>query len=102
MAELAFGARDAELRVVAAAARSAGEPAPALHRAARELLAAQSSDWAFQVSRATAGEYPLERFRGHLAGVDAALAAMPDSAAVPEPSVRDLAPGLDLGPLLSP
>ena len=33
----------------------------ALERAARELLALQSSDWAFQVTRDLAADYPLER-----------------------------------------
>jgi 1,4-alpha-glucan branching enzyme len=94
-----FGARRAELRVAAAARHG---PSRALARAARELLAAQSSDWAFMTSRRTAGEYPLERARGHLAGVDEALTALPDSRAVPEPALRTLAPHLDLGPLLLP
>jgi 1,4-alpha-glucan branching enzyme len=98
-AEIVFGARRAELRVTAAARLG---PSPALARAARELLAAQSSDWAFMTSRRTASDYPLRRARGHLAGVDEALTALPDSPAVPEPALRMLAPHLDLGPLLLP
>ncbi|MBN1530341.1 MAG: hypothetical protein JW895_14870, partial [Thermoleophilaceae bacterium] len=44
VAALAFGARRAELATLAAAARGGGSP-DALERAARELLALQSSDW---------------------------------------------------------
>jgi 1,4-alpha-glucan branching enzyme len=73
-----------------------------LSRAARELLAAQSSDWPFQISRGTAGTYPRERALAHIAGVDAALGQLSDSRAVPEPSLRNLAPRLDLGSLIAP
>jgi 1,4-alpha-glucan branching enzyme len=54
----------------------------------RELLALQSSDWAFLVTRELAGEYPLERAGGHHAGLRAALA---DPGGVAS-SVRNLAP----------
>jgi 1,4-alpha-glucan branching enzyme len=74
----------------------------ALERAARELLALQSSDWAFQVTHDLAGDYPSRRVAAHVEALDAALAALKDSAPVPEPHVRNLAPGLDLAPLLSP
>lgn len=101
VAELAFAARRAELRTVAAA--TAGAPAgPALERAARELLAAQASDWPFQVSRELASGYPLERLRDHLAAHDAALGALADSASVPEPALRNLAPDLALSSLVAP
>jgi 1,4-alpha-glucan branching enzyme len=101
VAELAFAARGAELRTVAAA--TSGEPAgPALERAARELLALQASDWPFQVTRDLASEYPAERVHGHLAAHDAALGALTDSAAVPEPSLRNLAPDLALSSLALP
>ena len=56
-------------------------------RALRELLALQSSDWAFLVSAGTAGDYPRERAQGHLAGFEAALA---DPGM--EPALRNLAP----------
>lgn len=101
VAELCFAARRAELRTVAAAARG-GADHEVLGRAARELLALQASDWAFQVSRDLAGDYPVERARAHAAGNDAALAALADSAAVTEPHLRNLAPQLDLAPLLAP
>jgi 1,4-alpha-glucan branching enzyme len=98
VAEIAFAARGAELRTVAAAAGvRAGEPA--LERAARELLALQSSDWAFQVTYDLAADYPLRRVEEHRAGVDAALAALTDSRPVDDARLRNLAPTLDVSPL---
>ncbi|MBA2349677.1 MAG: hypothetical protein H0V81_15440, partial [Solirubrobacterales bacterium] len=58
VAELAWRARAAELEVLAAGPH----PPP---RAVRELLALQSSDWAFLETRALAGTYPAERAVGH-------------------------------------
>ena len=55
-AELAWQARRAELRLL--------RERPARGRAARELLALQSSDWAFLTTREAAGPYPRERARG--------------------------------------
>jgi 1,4-alpha-glucan branching enzyme len=101
VADLAFAARGAELRTVAAATGVA--PAgPALERAARELLAIQASDWPFQVTRDLASGYPAERVRDHVAAHDAALGALTDSTAVPEPSLRNLAPDLALSSLAAP
>jgi 1,4-alpha-glucan branching enzyme len=102
VAELAFAARTAELRTVAAA--TAGDAGTtALERAARELLAVQASDWPFQVTRELASEYPVERVRGHLAEHDAALGALADSATVlREPALRNLAPDLALSTLAAP
>jgi 1,4-alpha-glucan branching enzyme len=77
---LAWRQRDAELRALA------GSPGA---RGLRELLALQSSDWAFLISRETAGPYPQERFDGHLAAFDAALRGEAGGAAV-----RNLAPHL--------
>ncbi|MGI8804273.1 MAG: 1,4-alpha-glucan branching protein domain-containing protein [Thermoleophilaceae bacterium] len=104
LAPLAFEARSAELEVVAAAsALGDAERRPALARAARELLALQSSDWAFLLTRALAGDYPRERVRAHRGSLDAAIRALRDSrAAVPPPELRNLAPALDLAPLLAP
>jgi 1,4-alpha-glucan branching enzyme len=97
VAEITFAQRRGELEVVAAASRLGRSPR--LERAARELLALQSSDWAFQVTRDQAGSYPLERLAGHAAALHAALAADgPD----PDPRVRNLQPQLDLSPLLTP
>jgi 1,4-alpha-glucan branching enzyme len=107
VAELAFTARRAELRTVAAAERRL-EPSRALERAARELLALQASDWAFLLTRDLAADYPLDRVRAHAAEHDAALAALSGRPAevtsepVPEPAVRNLAPHLDLAPLRAP
>jgi 1,4-alpha-glucan branching enzyme len=98
VADIAFAARGAELRTVAAAAGAhAGDPA--LERAARELLALQSSDWAFQVTHELAGDYPVRRVEEHSAGVDAALAALTDSRPVEDGRLRNLAPTLDVSPL---
>jgi 1,4-alpha-glucan branching enzyme len=100
--ELALEARSAELRAVAAAAR-ATEPRAALERAARELLALQSSDWAFMVSRDLAGDYPLKRTEHHGAELEAALSALGGSdGAPPAPELRGLAPDLDVAALTTP
>jgi 1,4-alpha-glucan branching enzyme len=90
VADLAWAARAAELDVLAAGA-AVGD------RAVRELLALQSSDWAFLVSAGTAGEYPRERFDGHAAALRAALA---DRGV--DPALRNLAPRLARAALLEP
>jgi 1,4-alpha-glucan branching enzyme len=98
VAEIAFTARRAELRTVVAASRGRA----GLERAARELLALQASDWAFQVTRELAADYPLERVRAHEQALDAALEALKDSASLPSPALRNLAPELDLASLCAP
>jgi 1,4-alpha-glucan branching enzyme len=97
VAEIAFAQRRAELAVVAAATRLGRSPR--VERAARELLALQSSDWAFQATREQAGSYPLERVEQHAAAVHAAL---DESRPEPEPRLRGLQPRLDVGPLVLP
>ena len=97
VAEFAFAQRRGELAVVAAATRLGRSRR--LERAARELLALQSSDWAFQVTRAQAGDYPFDRVRAHAAALHAALS---DSAPTPDPRLRGLAPELDIWPLVLP
>jgi 1,4-alpha-glucan branching enzyme len=98
VAEIAWSARGAELQTVAAAAGAhAGDPA--LERAARELLALQSSDWAFQLTYDMAGDYPLRRVEQHRAELAGALAALRDSRPVDDPQLRNLAPELDVSPL---
>ena len=77
-AELAWAQRRAELAALGA------EPPP---RALRELLALQSSDWAFLITRASAGDYPRER-AGATRSVRAALTGQADD------EVRNLAPEL--------
>jgi 1,4-alpha-glucan branching enzyme len=84
-AELAWRARAAELRVLADGANPGA-------RALRELLALQASDWAFGVTRQTAGSYPRERADGHAAELERALA---DPAGI-GPGLRNLAPSLNL------
>ena len=100
VSEFAFGARHAELRTVSAAA-SGIEPRAALMRAARELLAIQSSDWAFMSTRALAADYSRRRVETHSRALDAALAALADSASA-QPELRNLAPDLDLASLTTP
>jgi 1,4-alpha-glucan branching enzyme len=78
---LAWRQRAAELRAATAPERP-GE------RALRELLALQSSDWAFLLAHGTAGDYPRERFEGHWEAFEAALARGG------EPRLRNLAPHL--------
>jgi hypothetical protein len=88
----------------------------AARRAARELLALQSSDWAFMRSRGLAGEYPSERVRDHALAFREALSALrrsvtdsramnggaPDTPAAVDERLRGLAPSLDLSPLVAP
>jgi 1,4-alpha-glucan branching enzyme len=83
VAEIAWAARTAELRLSAAADRAGP-------RARRELLALQSSDWAFLTTRRNAGDYPVRRARSHLQAFERALAADPGL----EPGLRGLAPDL--------
>jgi 1,4-alpha-glucan branching enzyme len=90
VADLAWAARDAELRVVGAGAAAGG-------RAVRELLLAQSSDWAFMVTRDLAAPYGRERAARHVAGAVAALEL--DSAAG---GVRNVAPYCSPSALLVP
>jgi len=85
VADLAASARDAELRAVAHAA----ELSPA---AVRELLALQSSDWAFVVSERFAEPYGRERAAHHRTALDAGGGAGP----------RSLAPHATAAPLLAP
>jgi len=91
VARMAWDARDAELRTVAA---GAGADA----RAVRELLALQSSDWAFLVQRDLAEPYGRERAVGHRAALDAALA----EPGTLEPRLRNLAPDALPAALLEP
>jgi 1,4-alpha-glucan branching enzyme len=92
VAELAFGARAAELQVVAAG--PAAGPA-----AVRELLALQASDWAFMLSRGLAVPYARERFEGHRRSLARALQDGP-SASIE--GLRSLAVNADPSVLLAP
>jgi 1,4-alpha-glucan branching enzyme len=117
VADVVWTARAAELELVAAL-RGGGENGSesAARRAARELLALQSSDWAFMRSRGLAGEYPGERVRNHAHAFRVALSAVrrsmtdsrPMNGAGPHSSngvdehLRGLAPALELSPLVAP
>ena len=97
VADLAWGARRLELRLLRALSRGPGGATPRL-RAARELLAAQASDWAFLDKRGQAGDYAFQRAISHS---EAALEAI-DSPTITDPCLRSLAPDLSLSPLLQP
>jgi 1,4-alpha-glucan branching enzyme len=77
--ELAWRQRAAELAALGA---GPGE------RALRELLALQSSDWAFLIDRRTAGDYPRRRVTEHCRRFASALAGRSSD------EVRNLAPDL--------
>ena len=96
VADLAWGARRLELRVLGALSR--GLRGPAAMRAARELLAVQASDWAFLDRRGEAGDYAYQRATRH---AEAALEAI-DSRSATDPQMRSLAPDLSISPLLQP
>ncbi|HEV2812459.1 MAG TPA: 1,4-alpha-glucan branching protein domain-containing protein [Solirubrobacteraceae bacterium] len=90
VADLAWRARAAELRAVAA--RHDLDAA-----AIRELLALQSSDWAFVVSQELAEPYGRERADLHHEAFAAALAGAPRAA-----GPRSIAPHATPAPLLAP
>jgi 1,4-alpha-glucan branching enzyme len=96
VADLAWAARRCELRLLRALGE--GLNGPRALRAARELLALQSSDWAFLDARRQAGDYPFQRATGHAGAMLEAI----DSAREPDPRMRALAPDLSLVPLLEP
>ncbi|HZA59334.1 MAG TPA: 1,4-alpha-glucan branching protein domain-containing protein, partial [Solirubrobacterales bacterium] len=95
--DLVWATRRSELRLVRALGRRDLDRDSAL-RAARELLALQSSDWAFMDHRAQAGDYPYGRASAH---AEAAVGALAGSGPH-EPALRNLAPDLSLSPLLEP
>jgi 1,4-alpha-glucan branching enzyme len=96
VADLATGARRLELRLLRAV--SAGLRGSALERAARELLAAQASDWAFLDQRKQAGDYAYGRAVDHSRAMLEAI----DSGRPTDPRLRGLAPDLSIAPLLEP
>ena len=81
VADLAWETRRLELATVAAGPRATA-------RAWRELMALQSSDWAFLRTRGTAGDYPDRRAAGHAAALGRELAS-PGST---DHALRGLAP----------
>jgi 1,4-alpha-glucan branching enzyme len=92
VADIAFATRAAELQALAAG-RQTGTAA------LRELLALQSSDWAFMVSRDLAGPYAKERFAGHREALARALA---EGVGASVEGLRNLAPRADPALLLGP
>jgi len=88
VADMAWAARRAELDVLAAGHDASVD-------AVRELLALQSSDWAFMATRDLAGPYPRSRADGHRNAVTAALHGEPGS-------VRNVAPWASVAALLEP
>ena len=94
VAELAFGARAAELQVL-----GAGPSVPV--SALRELLALQSSDWAFLITRELAVSYGKERFHGHRDRLARALSGA-DPAAVAAGALRNIAPDARTCDLVGP
>jgi 1,4-alpha-glucan branching enzyme len=97
VADLAWGARRLELRLLREASAGALGPA-ALARCSRELLAVQASDWAFLDYRRQAGDYPYQRVLDHSRALFEAI----DSNGNADPALRNLAPDLSLAPLFNP
>jgi 1,4-alpha-glucan branching enzyme len=96
VADIAWAARRCELRLLRALGE--GLNGRRAKRAARELLALQSSDWAFLDARGQAGDYPFQRATAHARAMLEAI----DSQRPPDPRMRALAPDLSLVPLLEP
>ena len=97
VADLAWAARGAELRLLREIS-SGGLRGDALLRAARELLAVQSSDWAFLDYGRKTGDYPFQRALDHSLALFEAIEC-PASAT---PTMRNLAPDISPAPLLEP
>jgi 1,4-alpha-glucan branching enzyme len=96
VADLAWATRRLELRLVRAV-RAGLRDGRAL-RGARELLAAQASDWAFLDRRGQAGDYAWQRATDHSRALYEAIGSDRDI----DPCMRALAPDLTLTPLLEP
>jgi 1,4-alpha-glucan branching enzyme len=96
VADLGWGARRLELRLLRALC--AGLRGDGAARAARELLAAQGSDWAFLDQRGQAGDYPYQRATDHSRAMLEAI----DCDRATDPRMRSLAPDLSIAPLLEP
>ncbi|MBJ7347335.1 MAG: DUF1957 domain-containing protein [Thermoleophilaceae bacterium] len=119
--ELAWRTRSAELQLhdlMAAIAAGASQPDHQLNqetsedtqntvlRAARELLAMQSSDWAFQISNDKADAYARGRFEGHAAHFAELVTAVSQSSSAVQsphtpvdPQLANLAPALNIDTL---
>jgi 1,4-alpha-glucan branching enzyme len=97
VSDLVWATRRSELRLLRALGLRSLQGDAAM-RAARELLALQSSDWAFMDHRGQAGDYPYTRATAHAQGLLEAI----DSPEAIDARVRNLAPDLSLAPLLEP
>jgi len=96
VADLAWGLRRLELRLLRALANGLRDDAAL--RAARELLAAQASDWAFLDQRGQAGDYAYQRATDHARAMLEAI----DSPFDTDSRMRSIAPDMSLAPLLEP
>jgi 1,4-alpha-glucan branching enzyme len=96
VADLAWATRRLELRLLGAV--RAGLGGARAERAARELLAAQASDWAFLDRRGQAGDYAWQRATDHSRALYEAIGSDRDT----DPRMRSLAPDMTLTPLLEP
>lgn len=98
VADLARAARRSELTLVEHALRAGRAGGEISLRAGRELLALQSSDWAFIDFRNQAGDYAFDRAVSHAEGLLEAI----ESPQAKAEGLRNLAPDLSLDPLLEP
>ena len=96
VADLAWATRRLELRLLRAV--RAGLRDGRAERGARELLAAQASDWAFLDRRGQAGDYAWQRATDHAEALYEAIGCDRDI----DRRMRSLAPDLNLTPLLEP
>jgi 1,4-alpha-glucan branching enzyme len=96
VADLAWAGRRLELRLLREV--RAGLGGDRAERAARELLAAQASDWAFLDRRGQAGDYAWQRAADHSEALYEAIGCDRDT----DPRMRSLAPDMTLAPLLEP
>jgi 1,4-alpha-glucan branching enzyme len=84
VADVAFALRKAELQTMAVRPH-------ATRIALRELLALQSSDWAFMLARELAGPYARERLAGHEAALSTALSRSDGAGASDNGATRNIA-----------
>jgi 1,4-alpha-glucan branching enzyme len=96
VADLAWAARRLELKLIRSV--RGGLRGAQAERAARELLAAQASDWAFLDRRGQAGDYAWQRATDHSQALYEAIGCDRDT----DRRMRSLAPDLTLTPLLEP
>jgi 1,4-alpha-glucan branching enzyme len=83
---------DAERRMSELAKRFSGRDEKTdrvLNQLARELLLAQSSDWAFQIYKGTTVEYSSRRFQSHIQRFDL-LAKMLESGEIDEALLKEI------------